>query len=220
MKKFKKILSAVSAAVLCAVPMINGAAVNAASNEEYKNTFVMYHDVQNPKVAYFDFTIGYDSCLKAEPSMKTKICGTNSFNSIHYDISRQIKTIYSGKAFGTTGTVATTKFLGALSVSIDDVYDNDLILYDFDKSVIKNANGGSMSKTSLSYEIYLLGDANQDKRVTIADAAAILQSLGNPTDYSLSEEGERAADVNLDGVVDKTDVLLIQQYDAGIIKHF
>ena len=34
MKKFKKILSAVSAAVLCAMPMINGAAANAASDEE------------------------------------------------------------------------------------------------------------------------------------------------------------------------------------------
>lgn len=216
MKKIKKILSAVSAAVLCITPMINGMAVNATSNEEYKNTFVMYHDVQNSKVAYFDFTIGYNSCLKAEPSMKTDLCGTNSFNSIHYDISRQIKTTYNGKAFGRTGTAATTKFLGALSVSIDDIYDH----ISYDKVTVKNANGGSMAKTALSYEIYLLGDANQDGRVTIADATAILQSLGNSTDYGLSEEGARAADVNLDGVVDEADALLIQQYDAGMIKHF
>ena len=216
MKKFKKILSAVSAAVLCALPMMNGVAVNAASNEEYKNTFVIYHDVQNSKVAYFDFTIVYDSCLKAEPSMKTDLCGTNSFNSIHYDISRQIKTTYSGKAFGTTGTAATTKFLGALSVSIDDIYD----LISYDKVTVKNANGGSMAKTALSYEIYLLGDANQDKCVDIADATAILQSMVNPDEYGLSDEGKRAADINLDGVVDKADALLIQQYEAGVIKHF
>jgi len=217
MKKFKKILSAVSAAVLCALPMVNGVAANAASDEEsYKKTFVIYHDVQNPKVAYFDFTIGYDSCLTAEPSMKTALCGTNSFNSIHYNISRQIKTTYSGSAFGTTGTAATTKFLGALSVSIDDIYD----LISYDKVTVKNANGGSMAKTALSYEIYLLGDANQDKSVDIADATAILQSIANPTDYGLSEEGMLAADVNLDGVVDKADSLLIQQYDAGVVKHF
>lgn len=216
MKNFKKIIAAVSAGVLCVLPMMNGIAANAASNEEYKNTFVMYHDVQNSKVAYFDFTIGYDPCLKAEPSMKTDLCGTNSFNSIHYDISRQIKTTYSGKAFGKTGTAATTKFLGALSVSSDYIYD----LISYDKVTVKNASGGSMAKTALSYEIYLLGDANQDDLVTIADATIILQYLTNPIEYALSPEGKRAADVNLDGVVDEDDALLIQQYEAGLIKHF
>ena len=216
MKKFRKILSAVSAAVLCAMPMINGAAANAASDEEsYKKTFVVYHIVDNPQIAYFDFTIGYNSCLTAEPSMKTALCGTNSFNSIHYNISRQIKTTYSGSAFGTTGTAATTKFLGDLSVSIDDIYD----LISCDNVAIKNANGKSMSKTALDNRIYLLGDVNGDDCVEIADATLILQHLINPTGYPLRDNGI-AADVNLDGVINEDDALLIQQYDAGVIKHF
>lgn len=217
MKKFKKILSAVSAAVLCALPMINGVSVNAASNEEgYQNTFVMYHIVRNSKIAYFDCIINYNPMFIAEPSMKTALCGTNSFNSIHYTTSHKIQTTYSGSAFGKEGIAATTKFLGDLSVSIKNIYD----LISCDNVAIKNANGNSMAKTALDYEIYLLGDVNQDNCVEIADATLILQYLTNPIDYELTNEGMIAADVNLDGVIDKSDALLIQQYDAGIIKHF
>ena len=216
MKKFKKILSAVSAAVLCALPMINGVSVNAASNEEgYQNTFVMYHIVRNPKIAYFDCIINYNPMFIAEPSMKTALCGTNSFNSIHYTTSHKIQTTYSGSAFGKEGIAATTKFFGDLSVSIDDIYD----FISCDNVAIKNANGNSMAKTALDYEIYLLGDVNQDGCVEIADATLILQHLTNPTGYPLKDNGI-AADVNLDGVIDEDDALLIQQYDAGVIKHF
>lgn len=61
MEKFKKILSTISVGVLCAIPMVNGIAANAASHD----TYVLYHDVQNPNIAYFDFTISYDSSVIA-----------------------------------------------------------------------------------------------------------------------------------------------------------
>ena len=38
--------------------------------------------------------------------------------------------------------------------------------------------------------------------------------------YKLTDKGMLAADVNLDGVINEDDALLIQQYDAGVIKHF
>lgn len=117
MEKFKKILSTISVGVLCAIPMVNGIAANAASHD----TYVLYHDVQNPNIAYFDFTISYDSSVIAEPSMKSALCGTNNFNSIHYTTSRKIQTTYSGKTFGKTGTDATTKLLVPLYTS--DIYD-------------------------------------------------------------------------------------------------
>lgn len=53
--------------------------------------------------------------------MKSALCGTNNFNSIHYTTSRKIQTTYSGKTFGKTGTVATTKLLVPLYTS--DIYD-------------------------------------------------------------------------------------------------
>lgn len=65
----------------------------------------------------------------------------------------------------------------------------------------------------------LWGDANLDGRVTVADAVAILQSLGNKDKYKLGDEGALNADVydNGDGVT-ASDALTIQKMDAGIYK--
>lgn len=63
----------------------------------------------------------------------------------------------------------------------------------------------------------LLGDANCDGDVTMADAAAILQFLGNSELYPLSAAGKINADVagNRDGIT-PADALLIQRYKAGL----
>ena len=59
------------------------------------------------------------------------------------------------------------------------------------------------------------GDANVDGEVTVADAAAILQKLGNAQKYPLTEQGEINADCYAvgDGVTTK-DALAIQQFAA------
>lgn len=62
------------------------------------------------------------------------------------------------------------------------------------------------------------GDANGDGIISTADAAAILQYLGNKEKFPLSQQGERNADVfnNGDGITPK-DALTIQQAMAGLI---
>lgn len=64
----------------------------------------------------------------------------------------------------------------------------------------------------------LLGDANCDGQVTIADSTAILQFLGNPDKYGLSKQGAKNADCcdPGDGVF-TSDALAIQKLDAKII---
>lgn len=63
------------------------------------------------------------------------------------------------------------------------------------------------------------GDANLDDKVTVADAVAILQSLGNKDKYKLTPQGEKNADCYDpgDGITPK-DALAIQRLDAGVIK--
>ncbi len=64
----------------------------------------------------------------------------------------------------------------------------------------------------------LIGDANMDGKVTIADSTAILQSLGNPDKYALSAEGAANADCCAPGSgVTTADALAIQKYDAKLI---
>ena len=64
----------------------------------------------------------------------------------------------------------------------------------------------------------LYGDANCDGKITIADATAIVQSLGNHDEYALSEQGEKNADCfnTGDGVTGK-DAGVIQLIEAGLL---
>ena len=64
----------------------------------------------------------------------------------------------------------------------------------------------------------LWGDANLDKKVTVADATAILQSIANADKYTLKPDGKLNADVidNGDGPTAK-DALAIQMMDAKLI---
>lgn len=64
----------------------------------------------------------------------------------------------------------------------------------------------------------LYGDANCDGAVTIADATAILQHLGNKDKYELTADGINNADVNLRGNgITAADALAIQRLDAKLI---
>ena len=67
-------------------------------------------------------------------------------------------------------------------------------------------------------EVTLIGDANCDGQVTIADATTIIQYLGNSDEYALSEKGEINADCynTGDGVIGK-DASAIQMIEAGLI---
>ncbi len=63
----------------------------------------------------------------------------------------------------------------------------------------------------------LMGDANCDGKVSIADATAIFQSLGNPDKYGLSEQGAANADiVDTGNGVTVEDAVAIQRIDAKL----
>ena len=62
------------------------------------------------------------------------------------------------------------------------------------------------------------GDANCDKKFTIADSTAILQALGNPDKYGLSLEGEYNADCSgsFDGITAADAVFIQRKLAKGI----
>ena len=63
----------------------------------------------------------------------------------------------------------------------------------------------------------IAGDANCDGKVSIADATAILQHLGNQDKYGLSAEGLKNADVDENDGVSINDALVIQKVDAKLL---
>ncbi len=73
---------------------------------------------------------------------------------------------------------------------------------------------------STSGDNTLLGDANCDDTVTMADAVAILQYLANSSKYPISEQGKINGDVDGEAGITAFDALMIQKYDAGVIDKF
>lgn len=62
------------------------------------------------------------------------------------------------------------------------------------------------------------GDANEDGVVTIADATAILQAIGNPDKYSLTKQGAINADCcNVGDGITGLDALSVQLFEAKVI---
>ncbi|MBR4509673.1 MAG: cellulase family glycosylhydrolase [Ruminococcus sp.] len=76
----------------------------------------------------------------------------------------------------------------------------------------------TQESTTQPDEKRIAGDVNLDGNVTVADAVAILQYIGNKDKYPLSSTAKANADVsgNGDGVT-PNDALTIQKVDAGLI---
>lgn len=214
MKKFKKILSVVSAAALCALPMTNGAVVNATNSSPMK-TYVVYTAATRSDIAFFDYALNYESDVNAEESIPTHLLDNGYFSSIHKNTYYKLQNTYNGPAIGSTGAVASTKFV--VSMDTESIYDK----VTFSNVVVRNANGVTLPPTSLVMEEVLLGDVNLDGAVTAADASLVLSYLANPSAYNLSEKQKDAADVcnRGDGITPK-DSLTIQKYVAGQISNF
>ena len=72
---------------------------------------------------------------------------------------------------------------------------------------------------NINAESTLIGDANLDGKVTVADATAILQAVANKDKFELKAQGKLNGDVvdNGDGITAK-DALAIQMVDAKLLK--
>ena len=78
-------------------------------------------------------------------------------------------------------------------------------------------SSSSSDKPSVNDSV-LYGDANLDKKVSVADAVAILQYIANSDKFKLTDEAKKNADCyNVGDGVTGMDALAIQQLDAKTI---
>jgi endoglucanase len=77
----------------------------------------------------------------------------------------------------------------------------------------------SSTPTPGNDKVTLWGDANCDGAVDVSDAVIIMQSLSNPSKYSLTAQGKLNGDVNKNGDgITNADALSIQKYKLELIK--
>ncbi len=216
MKKItRKIVAAMSAAVMCAVPMINSFSANAAVTVTKYKTYVLYNVANDKSISYFNFTLNYINGVTAEKSEATSLCQNGYFSSSNSTTSRKVLNTYNGQAIGATGKLCSTKFI--VPMDTDSVYD----VVSRSNVTIRNSNGVTLPPTSIYMEEVLLGDVDLNGVVNNDDADLIMKAISNPNNYRLSAKQIDAADVcdRGDGLTLK-DALEIQKYVQGQITHF
>lgn len=213
MKKFKKILSTISAAVLCAIPMVNGVTANAA---DYLNTYRVYVDVkENSGICECMIATRYVDNMTFKEEQIGDLGGEVSSAKLGNGIGDGTTNQYVECYYETFGNLAKSGTLFTMKYISKNTYEENESTFEI---IPKNSNGVKLSPDLVTRTAVLVGDANGDGVIRLNDAIWIKQFVGNPSQYPLPNA--RGADVNNDGVINDEDALLIQQYCINLIKYF
>lgn len=81
-----------------------------------------------------------------------------------------------------------------------------------------DAESVSIAKESIEYFDVVIGDANNDGELSIADAVSIMQAVGNPDQYILTPQGKYNADISTPGNgLTNNDALAVQKKLLGLV---
>ncbi|MDE5557813.1 MAG: dockerin type I repeat-containing protein [Ruminococcus sp.] len=214
MKKIRKILSAISAVVLCNASFA-GITSNAAGNEKL-NTYALYCDVDSGSgVMWADVTFNYNNIDMDSMEIEAGNFGGYVTHSTITKVDN--KTVVYGASFRGNGAIMAP---GVLFKSKFCTTDNMKLDEDSMSTSAFDASRKFMGHDIVNVSFVLIGDVNEDGKINMADEVTITQSLGNPKDYGLTKKGNYAADVNFDGVVNNDDIKLIRDYNNGVIDWF
>ena len=215
MKKFKRVLAAITTVTVSAVSFCS--IFTASADTTQLKTFRIFHKITaNSDIAFFDYTINYSSIVTATPSIKTILLENGYFTSSN---NGKVQTTYMGSPISTNGIIATTDFYTPMSVT--SIFNE--ISYN---ATIRNSNNNNIDPNSITMTSVLMGDVNQDGVVNAEDISALNKYLLSPISFPLSEKGLLAANVKFDfdndgnPIINSIDSALIINYCNGIIEHF
>ena len=208
MKKFKRVLAAITTVAVSAVSFCS--MFTASADTTQLKTFRIFHEVAvNSNIAYFDYTINYSSIVTATPSIKTNLLDNGYFTSTN---NGKVQATYLGNSINTNGIIATTDFYTPMSVT--SIFNE--ISYN---ATIRNSNNNNIDPNSITMTSVLMGDVNQDGCVSAADVNALDKYLFNSDLYPLPEKWLLAADVKYDSIINIEDVNKITDYIMGVVDY-
>lgn len=216
MKKFKKILAAVSAAALCAMPIVNSFPTCAAFND-YTTTYRVYADLKpasgmqrcsiNMNVLKYtmkpgDFVLGNVNASLFESGSSGGLYGT----LMNYT-----------KVFTAEGDV--TDGGNLFKMNYYTQLDSETFYNNMSISVMcENSAGNSIDPVPIDITVIMVGDADQNGIVDLKDVMMINNHVMGKV--VLTGNAIRSADVNNDGFVTLEDANIILSYVNGEIEHF
>lgn len=216
MKKIKKILSVISASVICTLPMMNGAAANAVRAGQY-DTYMVFCDVKANSGVKFCNMIVYHNGEDQAQAMYGNL-GNGDMQT--YITNRVDGTVSYATMYNAKGALAASGTIFKVKVVTEPKDPTEKIPFEVNDPSAFDVNYTFLGKGVATKEIVMIGDVNGNECVDISDAVLIKQHLVNSTDYPLDKKAFRAADVNYDGIVNDEDALIIQKYVAGSISNF
>ena len=215
MKKFKRVLAAITTATVSTVSLCS--MFTASADTTQLKTFRIFHEVTaNSDIAFFDYTINYSSIVTATPSIKTILLDDGYFTSSN---NGKVQATYMGSPISTNGIIATTDFYTPMSVS--SIFNE--ISYN---ATIRNSNNNNIDPNLITMTSVLMGDVNQDGVVDTTDVSDLNKYIMSHTQFPLSEKGILAANVindyDNDGnpKIESKDAFAITKYCNGVIEHF
>lgn len=214
LRKFKKFMAAISAVALCVVPITNSLSVNAATT--YENTYRIYFDVStNSALARYDFRMSYDRNMSAGYFEIGNLGGEISSGGGGSQTGRHCGANYTNDgAIYESGTIFSFKIYSNGTFEENCNEEEDITETAF------YINGSEMVNNPVTRDVVLVGDANDNGMVEVADAVLVQQYLVSPSTANFSAHNARAADANGDGVITMADAIMIQEYVAQIIPNF
>lgn len=208
-KGMKKFIATVSAALACALPVMNSFPAYADTTTDYE-TYRLYFDVnKNSGVAICSINFTYDY---------GKVTGYNILSvgnlgdTLHVGGGREFGTAYYINDNGNIYDAGTLFTLTAGTPGY--IWDN----FNSFSIIVKDQDGAELNQSLVKISTVLVGDANDDGKVDNNDVTAIYSYLTDADLHPLNSP--RGADTNRDGVVDFTDAVNIYNYLNGQLEGF
>ncbi len=205
--RFKRLIAAVSSAVLCAVPMMNSLPASAAGS---LNTYRIYYDVPANSGVYRIYSVLDFNNMTVKGTTIGNIGGEITTAQINTPDYTEYGIFYQASGpLTTTGTAFTVKITTASTFNASIVNFN---------TNAANSSLDIMSNNPVTTDIVLVGDANDDGVVDILDVTKINSYIVNSETHPL--DNLRAADANGDGIVTNDDSSMIMEYIVKLIPNF
>ena len=227
-KLFSKVTAAISAAAMLAVPAINVNADNNTPKKDYLVNNKYYHRVVWEDDKGLSENTGYRDVLVGDVNETGTITEADAVAILQYlgnpdeyfDIDRYAADVDGNGDIDKRDAELINYFVSGLinHVAGYQRYDNNWIWKSTNDTyrVFINADN--------SYTTILVGDVNNDKKVTYADITAINQANSTGQGFHIFgsdyRRAGRAADINNDGAVISDDLKYLYDYMDGNIENF
>lgn len=231
-KSIKKIAAALSAAVMCALPMANALSANAAGAGQ-KKTFRTYITIKAGNKDLYEFE--YDRRFNGSYKNSMTFEGYKNFvgSASEFDHTEP----QTGRSCLFIDSEALSHFNGVAAMEVYDCSDLSVNASDFKPGsmytkiiwAFSNYHKGHWEywddfENNVTEEVVLVGDANNDGKIALTDAITIAMWVRGNKDIkegnAVGNINLKAADVDGNGVVNDADATLIQQYDVQLFDSF